>query len=478
MPLDPRLQPSWLQRLWPRGRGQPSTPLPRPGVDLVGSSSATPRPGDAPFAARPTAQDTSTGKGDDSWSFNQPVLLKPSPRPTTVIVWTLVGGTGLVLVWSLVAPLGESVAVQGKLQPGVRVKRVEAPVAGVVAEVLVKDGEPVQAGQLLLRFDLEQARNQLATAQAIRSRLLSENRIYADALGDRRAEGLSSNQRLQRNNQREQLRSRQQAAVQELRQSQQRLAGLRQAWKTAKDIADRYSSLARTGAASEVQELQTRDTVNKLQSQILEEERNIAKLQANLREVQSTPGADLRGRMEANLRQISDLDGQIRAARQQLQYGQLRTPVAGVVFDVRVTPSSVVAAAAPVLAIVPGGTLEARVLVPSKVIGFIRPGMKANISIDTFPSNDYGRLPGLVSGIGSDALTPEEMRSNLGAEATGLFYPVVLQLQRQHLQAGQRQVPLKAGMTLTADIQLRQRPFISVLTSFFEDKLRSLERLR
>jgi HlyD family secretion protein len=127
---------------------------------------------------------------------------------------------------------------------------------------------------------------------------------------------------------------------------------------------------------------------------------------------------------------------------------------------------------------VPGGTLEARVLVPSKVIGFIQPGMKANLSLDTFPSNDYGRLPAVVQDIGSDALTPEEMRNALGAEATGLFYPVVLQLPRQSLQAGRREVPLKAGMTLTADIQLRQRPFISVLTSLFEDKLRSLERLR
>jgi HlyD family secretion protein len=70
------------------------------------------------------------------------------------------------------------------------------------------------------------------------------------------------------------------------------------------------------------------------------------------------------------------------------------------------------------------------------------------------------------------------MRSSLGAEANGLFYPVTLQLQNQHLQARTRVVPLKAGMTLTADIRLRERPFISVLTSFFEDKLRSLERLR
>jgi multidrug resistance efflux pump len=131
--------------------------------------------------------------------------------------------------------------------------------------------------------------------------------------------------------------------------------------------------------------------------------------------------AALRGSGEANLRQISDLDGQIKAARQQLQYGQLRTPVTGIVFDVRVSPSSVVAAAAPVLAIVPGGTLEARVLVPSKVIGFIRPGMKAKLSIDTFPSNDYGRLPGQVGGIGSDALTPEEMRSALGASSIQWF---------------------------------------------------------
>ena len=477
MTRDPRDRPFWRQRLWPRGRGTPPPPAPGPGVDLVGTSAPTPAAGH-PFGGPSAPQDALAGETAEAWTFKQTVLLNPSARPTTVIVWTLVSGTGLLLLWSLLAPLGESVAVQGKLQPGRRVKQVEAPVAGVVAEVLVKDGEAVKAGQMLLRFDLDQARNQLATAQAVRSRLLSENRIYADALGDGRAQGLTANQQLQRNNQTEQLRSRQQGALQQLRQSQQRLAGLSQAWDTANDIANRYSYLARAGAVSGVQELQTRNTANQLRSQVLEEQRSIARLEANLREVESTPGADLRGRVEANLRQISDLDGQIRAARQQLQYGQLRTPVAGVVFDVRVTPRSVVAAAAPVLAIVPGGTLEARVLVPSKVIGFIRPGMKANISIDTFPSNDYGRLPGLVGGIGSDALTPEEMRSTLGAEATGLFYPVVLQLQRQSLQAGQRQVPLKAGMTLTADIQLRQRPFISVLTSFFEDKRRSLERLR
>ncbi|MBW0166672.1 MAG: HlyD family secretion protein [Vulcanococcus sp.] len=454
-----------LRRLWRRH----PTPPPRSSeaVDLIGD------------IAQP-AESAATGPGTamEHWSFQQPVLLRPSTRPRSVIVWSFVGGTALLLVWSVVAPLGESVAVQGKLRPSRQVKQLEAPVAGVVADLLVKEGQAVEADQLLVQFDLRQARSQLTAADAVRARLLSENRIYAAALEERPSPGLSANQQLQLRNQSEQLRSSRRVAQEELNQSRQRLKGLSDSWSTAADIARRYKNLARAGAVSAVQELQTRETANQLRSQMLEEQRAIAKLEANLQQVQAAPAAELRGRIEANLRQISDLDGQIRQARLQIQFGQLRAPLSGVVFDLRVSPRSVVESGTALLALVPGGTLEARVLVPSKVIGFISPGMAAKLSLDTFPANDYGRLPAVVQRIGSDALTPEEMRSALGAEATGLFYPVVLRLQQQHLQARGRAVPLKAGMTLTADIQLRQRPFISVITSLFEDKLRNLERLR
>ena len=461
----PRVPFQALRRLWRRH----PTPPPRSSeaVDLIG---------DVAQAAEPAAPGPGTAM--EHWSFQQPVLLRPSTRPRSVIVWSFVGGTALLLVWSVVAPLGESVAVQGKLRPSRQVKQLEAPVAGVVADLLVKEGQAVEADQLLVQFDLRQARSQLTAADAVRARLLSENRIYAAALEERPSPGLSANQQLQLRNQSEQLRSSRRVAQEELNQSRQRLQGLSDSWSTATDIARRYKNLARAGAVSAVQELQTRETANQLRSQMLEEQRAIAKLEANLQQVQAAPAAELRGRIEANLRQISDLDGQIRQARLQIQFGQLRAPLSGVVFDLRVSPRSVVESGTALLALVPGGTLEARVLVPSKVIGFISPGMAAKLSLDTFPANDYGRLPAVVQRIGSDALTPEEMRSALGAEATGLFYPVVLRLHQQHLQARGRAVPLKAGMTLTADIQLRQRPFISVITSLFEDKLRNLERLR
>ena len=54
----------------------------------------------------------------------------------------------------------------------------------------------------------------------------------------------------------------------------------------------------------------------------------------------------------------------------------------------------------------------------------------------------------------------------------------MLQLERQTLQAGRRKVPLQPGMSLTADVFLRDRRFISTITGGLENRLRSLERMR
>jgi HlyD family secretion protein len=112
------------------------------------------------------------------------------------------------------------------------------------------------------------------------------------------------------------------------------------------------------------------------------------------------------------------------------------------------------------------------------VIGFIKPGQLADLSLDTFPASDYGRLPALVKRVDTDALTPEKQKEVLGNDANGLFYTGLLTLERQSLQAGNKTIPLLPGMSLSADIQLRQRRMINVVMAFFEDKLRSLEQIR
>ncbi len=417
------------------------------------------------------------------WSFNQPVLLRKTGLTSSLIIWTAVVFTGAGVVWAMVAPLSETVAVQGKLEPGSSVKRIDAPVPGVVEAVLVKEGVVVRFGQPLLRFDLREARSTLSAAEAVRSRLLNEIQVYRASLGEGNAAGLSANQRLQLDSQQTEISSKRRAAEEDLAKSRERLRGIQDTLATAENVASRYRDLSSSGAVSEIQVLESLNKVQQLRAERNSEQREIARLQAVLVNTRSTPGVDLRGRIEVNLRQISELDRDIAKARLQIQYGVLTAPAAGEVFDITVGPGSVVQqvqpdSSKPVMKIVPNDRLQAKVYLPNTAIGFVRVGQRADLSIDTYNSSDYGRIPATVMRIGSDALTPQELAQALGSNANGLYFPAVLKLQRQSLQLRDRSAPLQAGMSLTADILLRERRFINILTSFFEDKRRNLERLR
>ena len=419
-----------------------------------------------------------------SWQFNQTVLLTKKRRSSTLLVWTAVGTVGALGIWAVTAPLSETIAVQGKLEPGSSTKRIDAPVPGVVEAVLVQEGQSVRKGDPLVRFDLRDPRSKLAAAESVRERLVNDNRIAAATLGDASATaGLTDNQRRQLASQAEEFSSRRDVARQELRKAESRVAGLQNSLSIYSDIAARFADLARSGAVSEVQLLEARNRMQETRSKLDEERREISRLQASLVNTGATTNVDLRRRMEDNLREISRLDSEIRLARQQIQYGQLTAPVDGVVFDIEVGPGSVVAqvtqgASEPMLKVVPQDALQAKVYLPNKAVGFVRPGQRAELSIDTFQASDFGYVAAVVERVGSDALTPEEQTRVLGTETTGLFYPVTLRLDRQSIRLGQSQAALQAGMSLTADIKLRERRVISILTGFFEDQRRNLERLR
>jgi HlyD family secretion protein len=464
-------------------------------VDLVGQGSVpaaepaaeAPPPAGPPGAAAAShpfgSGLTSTGpEAAQEWSFRDTVVLRKSRRSSSLLVWAGVGGVAALGLWSVTAPISETVAVPGKLEPTSTVKDVASPVPGVVEEVLVKEGQAVKQGQPLIRFDLREPRSKLAAAESIRGRLLNENRIARATLGEEAATaGLTANQQRQLRDRARELNSRLEAAREELAKSTTRLAGYRDSLRIYSDIERRYQSLVRDGAVSEVQLLEARNRMQDLQTNVAEEEREIARLRSQLVNTGSGTDVELRSAIEANLRQISDLDAQIRQARLQIQYGVLTAPADGLVFDIDVSAGSVVGAATttPLLKVVPQDSLRAKVYLPNKAIGFVQVGQNAELSLETFPASSFGFVPATVERIGSDALTPEEQAQVLGTQAEGLHFPVILRLGRQTIPLPDKgSVPLQAGMALTADIKLRERRVISLLTGLFEDQRRNLQRLR
>ena len=414
------------------------------------------------------------------WSFNQPVLLNKSRRPSSVLVWTLAGGTLFAGAWAFLAPLPQTVAVQGKLQPASGVQAIEASVPGVVEEVAVIEGQRVARGDLLLRFDARDADARLRAAQRNRTRLQNQVTINRVVLGEQPASTLSDNQRALLGSQ-QQGNDRSLAADDAaIRRSQVRIAGLRQSLATAEMVAERYQSLQQDGASSELQVVSALTKVADISTNLDAENQELSRLEARRDADRGRREVQLRREIEANLNKIASLDKEIRKAEVLLSRISVQAPIAGLVFDLSVSRGDVVAKTAsnkPMLQIIPEDDLQAKVFIPNEAIGFIRTGQRADISLTSFNASDYGYLAAKVKRVGSDALTPQEQQRELGQDAQGLYFPAILELSSQSLKVGEKAVALQPGMSLTADLHLRTRRFISAITDLFDNKRRSLQRL-
>ena len=414
------------------------------------------------------------------WSFNQPVLLNKTRRTSSVLVWTLVGATVFASGWAVLAPLPETVAVQGKLQPSSPVQDIDAPLPGVVEAVLIDEGQTVRKGQQLVRFDHRDVQARLDAATSQRDGLLNQLVINRVLLGEQSADALTPNQQALLNSTRSQNSARRISDDEQRRRAEVRLEGYRQSLQTATTIAERYSRLLRDGAASELQMLSAQEKVDQLRGNVRTVEREVAQLQASASANRASRDAALRRDIETILRQLADLNRQITEHQLALAKVTVTAPIDGVVFDLHVSRGSLVErnAARPLLKLIPQDQLQAKVYIPNDAIGFIQTEQRADISLTSFRASDYGYLEANIKRIGSDALTPDEQRRVLGKDAEGLYFPAILELSSQTLQVGSRRIPLQPGMSLTADIHLRDRRFISAITDLLEDKRRSLERLR
>jgi hemolysin D len=120
-------------------------------------------------------------------AFDRPVLLQQSPLWSRVIIWGLVGSTAAVIAWASVFKFEEAIPATGQLEPSGAVKEVQAPVTGVVKSILVKEGQRVKKGDILLRLDPKGTQSELVSLEQVRQSLLEENAFYRQQRADESA---------------------------------------------------------------------------------------------------------------------------------------------------------------------------------------------------------------------------------------------------------------------------------------------------
>ena len=359
-------------------------------------------------------------------------VIRQSPIWMRATTWGLMGTAAFAVGWLAIAKTEEIVTVTGKLEPLGSVQEIQMPLGGIASAILVKDGEEVKAGQVVMRLDAETTQQQLDSFQEsfkLKSKQLELKQIELE-------------QYLLLNN--------------------EEVTMLKQNLSLQKQILARYKRLSEQGATAELQYLQQLNTVaevnGKLKQTIVDRKRQKA--------IQDQQIQQLKAESE-------QLQARITEASVNLRYQVLRSPVHGIVFDLKPRGEGYAAQGTEtVMKIVPYDTLQARVEIPTNQIGFVKVGMPADVSIDSFPATDFGVLEGEVKSIGSDALAPSQEENRQQYQ-----YPAMIQLDSQKLKLRDgNKLPLQVGMSVTSNIKLRKVSYLQLLLGSFQDKVDSLRQ--
>ncbi|MBK1986056.1 HlyD family efflux transporter periplasmic adaptor subunit [Sphaerospermopsis aphanizomenoides BCCUSP55] len=263
-------------------------------------------------------------------------------------------------------------------------------------------------------------------------------------------------------------------------------------------ILDKLKILALEGGISQLQYLNQQQQVQSLKAeieQLFEEEKrlqfDIEKGQQEVTNTVAVTDKNVLDRIADNKKRIAEIDSQfmriildneqkleditskIAQATLNNQYQELRAPVGGIVFDLQAKkPGFVANPTQKLLQIVPNDKYVAEVLITNKDIGFVRKGMNVDVRIDSFPFSEFGDIKGKVIDIASDALPPDQ---------THQFYrfPARISLDKQELVIQGRSIPLQSGMSITANIKVREeRTVLSLFTEMFTKQVESLNEVR
>ena len=395
------------------------------------------------------------------------VFVEQGRHWSSTLIWLSALLFGGVVVVSFVARLDQTISVRGRLEPSGSVQNIESPSNGVVLQVFVKEGQEVQAGSPLLSVEAKglSSRRQ-ALEQTMRLLNLHAESLKAIISGNGGAGRISQmpplplvadpslvDKLLTARNQTQQIRS-------QLEQLDTRIASRQESLRLQKRIASDMKPLFENGGLSRNAYLNQLNQVQELTAEV-------ATLKGEYSRVIGSATSQL---SQVNREQIN-LQSELVGIKEALSYRTIKAPVSGVVFDAKVRPFSVVNTSQTLLKIVPKNRLQAKVEIPNTDIGFVRVGMPATVAVDSFPSGEFGYIQGELSRLGSDSLPPD-------SPAGQFRFPGVIVLKEQSVMSGSQKLNLQSGMGVTANIKLRSRPAITILTDMFTRQVEGVKRFR
>ena len=395
----------------------------------------------------------------------------------------------LSLAWATFAELDVSVNGRGSITPPSRLQEVQSLEGGIVREMLVRPGQQVRRGDVLVRLDTAQyeanlgaSRQNRLAALAGRARLdalLGGGAPRFDAAWRREApELIEKETQLWRDGQREHaaagaagregvLRRRG-----ELAEARGRIVQLEAGVKLGAESLAIEERLYKEGAGSrgdylsaQQRLLQQRTELEGLRSSLPRLDATLAEAQASASETDARMRAQWGAQRSEYETKAGALASTVAGQQDQVTRRDITAPVDGVVNRVLVpTVGGVAPPGKAILEIVPADSeVVISVHVKPADIGFIHVGQSASASVLAYDATTYGRLKAQVTRVGADAI-PDERNEP--------YFEVQLSTDRRQLLTHGRVLPITPGMPVDVGILTGKR---SVMQYVFKPVLRGLQ---
>jgi hemolysin D len=408
----------------------------------------------------------------------------PAPRRAIIAICALFT---IALLWAYFGELDIVAVAHGRVVVSQRSKTIQPLETSVVKAIHVKDGDKVQAGDLLIELDSTLAaadstrvaeERSAAQSEALRSQALlgALRRGSSPSLADAALKGLTDADRAGTQTQMQsewadisaklaKFAAETARRKAEIATAEQLVAKLQTTLPLAQQREKDFNSLTEQGfVANHAGQDRTRERIElerdlgTAQARVLEGKAALAETEQGLQAYRAETLRTLQDReAQAGLkaRQLAE-EGTKADKRNQLT--RLTAPVAGTVQQLAIhTPGGVVKEAEMLLVLVPNDAeVTAEVVLENKDFGFVRQGQEATIKLETFPYTRYGTVSAEVHSITADAVQDEKR---------GAIFPASLVLGQSALNIDGKRIKLAPGMNLTAEIKTGKRRVLDYIFS-------------
>lgn len=437
-----------------------------------------------------------------------PGLLSIQERPPAklprIVLYSIAALFAIMLFWAIFGKLDIVATAEGKLVPQTYVKIVQPAEAGIVQEILVREGQAVEAGQVLMRMD---AKLTDADARTIYNEFnlkrLQLRRISAELAGQpMRSEAGDPPDLFAQVMQ--QHAAHRQAYLDALGQEQATISKTRHDLQAAEEILSKLNKVVpiyrRSAAAFEklgqdgffspiaVEEKQRNQV--EAEQDLRAQESTVASMKAMLAasekkyaQITSSYQSELQNERVETESQFRKLREEWEKITHKTELLSLRAPQRGLIKEIAThTRGTVVSPGMVLMSLVPHDELlQGEILVRNQDVGFVHEQQRVKIKLTAYPFQKYGMIDGTVVHVGADAadLGGVPAQSGNGDPAADTSrYKALVRLDAQYLETEGQRMRLSPGMQVQAEIHQGKRSVMEYLLSPVQKAVQEAARER